>query len=107
VFPEGAIARSDQLLPIRPGVARLARMMKAPVLPVRIERAVRRPRGARRAEQPRIAVVAGAEIDPAHPDLADLLTASLQQSAQIGTETFDASGRSGGLDRWIRTFGRK
>jgi acyl-[acyl-carrier-protein]-phospholipid O-acyltransferase/long-chain-fatty-acid--[acyl-carrier-protein] ligase len=97
VFPEGAIARGGQLLPIRPGVARLARMMKTPVLPVRIER----------AEQPRIAVVAGAQIDPSHPDLADLLTASLQQSARIGTETFDASGRPGGLDRWIRTFGRK
>jgi 1-acyl-sn-glycerol-3-phosphate acyltransferase len=107
VFPEGAIARSDQLLPIRPGVARLARMMKTPVLPVRIERAVCRPRGARRSKQPRVAVVAGAEIDPSHPDLVDLLTASLQQSARIGTETFDVSGRSVDLDRWIRTFGRK
>jgi len=107
MFPEGAIARSGQSLPIRPGVARLASMMKAPVLPVRIERAARRAAGARRAEHPRIAVVAGAQIDASHPDLADLLTKSLQQSARIGTETLDASGRSGGLDRRIGTFGRK
>jgi 1-acyl-sn-glycerol-3-phosphate acyltransferase len=107
VFPEGAIARSGQLLPIRPGVARLARMTKAPVLPVRIVRAVRRPRGARRAEQPRTAVVAAAQIDPSHPDFADLLTASLQQSARIDTETLDGSGRSGGLNRRIRNFARK
>jgi len=87
VFPEGAIARDGTLLPIQPGVARLARINKAPVLPVRIERAARAPR----AQRPRIAVVAFAPIDPSHPDLTELLRASLQSSAPIGSESRQAT----------------
>ncbi len=78
VFPEGAIARGGQLLPIRPGVARLASMNRAPVLPVRIERAARAPARQGRAPRPRIAVVAGPPIDPSHPDLTNVLRAALQ-----------------------------
>jgi 1-acyl-sn-glycerol-3-phosphate acyltransferase len=78
VFPEGAIARGAQLLPIRPGVARLARMHLAPVLPVRIERAAHAATRAGRAQRPRIAVTAGMPIDPTHPDLTNALRAALQ-----------------------------
>jgi 1-acyl-sn-glycerol-3-phosphate acyltransferase len=78
VFPEGAIARGGQMLPIRPGVARLARMTQAPVLPVRIERAARAPARAGRAPRPRIAIVAGSPIDPSQPDLTTVLRAALQ-----------------------------
>ena len=87
VFPEGAIARDGTLLPMQPGVARLARINKAAVLPVRIERAVRMPAHAARVQGPRIAVVAVAPIDPMHPDLTELLRASLQGESPIGSES--------------------
>jgi len=41
LFPEGAISRSEGPLPIRPGLARLASIASAPILPVRIEGATR------------------------------------------------------------------
>ena len=82
VFPEGAIARDGALLPIQPGVARLARVNRAPVLPVRIERALRVPARAARLHRPRIAVIAVAPIDPSHPDLTGLLRASLRGAAR-------------------------
>ncbi len=87
VFPEGAIARDGTLLPIQPGVARLARDQQAPVMPVRIERAPRVPAHAAHPQRPRIAVVAFAPIDPSHPDLTELLRVSLQGAPPIGAET--------------------
>ncbi len=78
VFPEGAIARGGQLLPIQPGVARLARASRAPVMPVRIERGVRAAPGGRRADYPRIVVASGTPIDPSHSNLTDLLAQSLR-----------------------------
>lgn len=87
VFPEGAIARGGILLPIQPGVARLARANRVPVLPVRIERAVRVPARELRAQRPRIAVVAAAPIDPLHPELTELLRVCLQGAPPIETET--------------------
>jgi 1-acyl-sn-glycerol-3-phosphate acyltransferase len=91
VFPEGAIARGEQLLPIQPGVARLARMHQTPILPVRIDLGLRAGSdGGRRAEHPRIVVVASAQIDPWHPDLTDLPTASLQHPSRTGIPALDA-----------------
>jgi 1-acyl-sn-glycerol-3-phosphate acyltransferase len=103
VFPEGAIARDGSLLPMQPGVARLARANRAPVLPVRIERAAARARGRQR---PRITVVAAAPIDPLRPDLTVQLEASLRAPSPIGTESaqvtatgVQAAGPCPGLDR--------
>jgi 1-acyl-sn-glycerol-3-phosphate acyltransferase len=71
LFPEGAIARGEEPLPIRPGLARLARIATAPILPVRIERSARvwaAPLGASHLESEQgLADALKATWSPRHP----------------------------------------
>lgn len=81
IFPEGGIARAGELLPIQPGVARLARLADASILPVRIEATryllAQRCRGVPRT---RISIVASASISAAQPQLDWLLRDALQSN---------------------------
>lgn len=90
VFPEGAIARDGRLLPIQPGVARLAQISAAPILPVRIERRLRAASGRIRAQQPRIILSAGRPIDASDPKVQDLLTEALRPALPIRSATLNA-----------------
>jgi 1-acyl-sn-glycerol-3-phosphate acyltransferase len=82
LFPEGAIAPEGAPLPIQPGVAKLARLTSAQVVPVRIEGTrdlFARRRG--RNRRPSASIAALAPVGACEPQLERLLAEALQPCA--------------------------